>query len=178
MVEKAKKVPVKQQASKAVRTGEVEVHPWDALRRDVNELMESFNRGWANLTAWEPLRGGSLPFWSAKSTHVPRTDVTDSGKSYDISIELPGMDEKDIEVSVTGERLSVSGEKKSETEKKAEGYYLAERSYGSFMRSFPLPDDADAAKISAAFAKGVLTITIPKTASSKAKSKKISVKSS
>jgi len=174
MAGKSKKVRVKKEKPKSEIA---EAQPWDALRRDMNELMESFNRGWASLTRGEPLGLGSLPLLSAKAGYVPRTDVADSGKSYDITVELPGMDEKDINVSVTGDRITVSGEKKSEREEKNEGYYLAERSYGSFQRIFPIPSDADADKIAASFDKGVLTVTIPKSATPKSKARKIGVKS-
>jgi HSP20 family protein len=88
------------------------------------------------------------------------------------------MDENDIEVSLSDDMLTISGEKRSEHEEKAEGYRLAERSYGSFRRTFPLPEDANADKIAAEYAKGILKLTIPKVAKPKSKARKIGVKAS
>ena len=84
------------------------------------------------------------------------------------------MNEKDVEVSLSGTTLTIKGEKKQEREEKDKGYYLSERSYGSFQRAFTLPEGADGEKIAASFANGVLTVTVPKTA--QAAPKKIEVK--
>jgi HSP20 family protein len=175
MAGKAKKVAVKRTGGKAPAESASGYNPVDAVRRDMHALMETLNRGWSNLADLE-FRGMGAPFglWTAES--VPRADASEADGAYDISIELPGMDEKDIEVNLAGDMLTVSGEKKSEHEEKAEGYYLAERSYGSFRRAFRLPDDADAEKIKAEYAKGVLKLSIPKAAKASAKTRKIGVK--
>jgi HSP20 family protein len=93
-----------------------------------------------------------------------------------VTAELPGMTEKEIEVAASDNTLALKGEKRVEKEQKDKNYYLSERSYGSFQRSFTLPDGVDRDKISADFAKGVLTITMPKTAKAKEAAKKIAVK--
>jgi HSP20 family protein len=103
-------------------------------------------------------------------------DISEEADAYKLSAELPGMNEKEIEVAVTDGTLTLTGEKKQETEQKDKDYYLSEREYGSFKRSFALPDSIDADKISADFAKGVLTITLPKKHAAKAAPKKVEVK--
>jgi HSP20 family protein len=92
-----------------------------------------------------------------------------------VSAELPGMDDEDIEVSLSRDVLTISGEKKQEKEEKGRDYYRAERSYGSFRRSIPLPAEVNADKVDAVFSKGVLTITLPKTAKAEGR-KRIIVK--
>ena len=80
---------------------------------------------------------------------------------YRVTAELPGMSEKDIEISLAGDTLTVKGEKKEEREEKAESRYVAERRFGSFQRSFQRPEDADPERIEAGFKNGVLTVKLP-----------------
>jgi len=108
--------------------------------------------------------------------HAPRAEVQENGKSYTISIELPGLDQKDIKVLVEDDMLTVSGEK--HVEHSDEKTHYTERSYGSFTRAFTLPTDADRDGITADFAKGVLTLHVPKTANGKARAKQIEVRPS
>ena len=108
---------------------------------------------------------------------MPAVDVVESEKAYEITAELPGMDEKNIEVKVTDGRLTVKGEKQEEKEEKEKDYYLQERHYGSFERSFDLPESVEPDKIEASFKKGVLTVTLPKKAEAQKAAKKIEVKS-
>ena len=91
-------------------------------------------------------------------------DASEDDKAYMISIELPGVEEKNVDVSVTDSTLLIKGEKQLTSEEKAKNRYIAERSYGMFQRSFALPEDADATKVTAKYVKGVLMITIPKSA--------------
>ena len=102
--------------------------------------------------------------------------MSEDDKAYKITAELPGVEPKDVEVSLSGDMLVFKGEKQQEKEEKAKNYYLSERSYGSFQRAFQLPDGVDRDKVSADFSKGVLTITLPKTAEAQKQSKKIEVK--
>ena len=120
----------------------------------------------------------SMPaFKSVIGAAEPKVDVTENDKAITVTAELPGMEEKDVNVSVGDGYISISGEKKSEKEEKTKTGYLQERSYGSFHRSFRLPDTVDADKISADLAKGVLTVTLPKTASAAVpKTRKVAVK--
>ena len=99
-------------------------------------------------------------------------------KVYKISAELPGIDAKDVDVSVFGDMLVLKGEKRQEREEKDKNYHLSERAYGSFQRAFELPASVDRNKIAADFSKGVLTLTLPKTAEAQKPIKKIEVKSS
>ena len=107
---------------------------------------------------------------------MPAVDVTDSEKAYQITAELPGMDEKSIEVKVTDGYLTIKGEKKEEKEEKEKDYYLRERHFGSFERSFNVPESVDLSKIEATFKKGVLTVALPKKAEAQKPEKKIEVK--
>ena len=120
----------------------------------------------------EPLRrltGGDL---------MPAVDIKEQDHAYLITAELPGMEDKDVTVEVHDDLLTLHGEKRAEREEKDKGYHLTERSYGSFTRSFRLPPDADAGQASASFAKGVLTVSVPKAAEAHSKVKKIDVKAS
>ena len=108
--------------------------------------------------------------------HAPRAEVQENGKSYTISIELPGLDQKDVKVLVEDDVLTVSGEK--HVEHSDEKTHYTERSYGSFTRAFTLPTDGDRDGITADFAKGVLTLHVPKTANGKARVKQIEVRPS
>jgi HSP20 family protein len=107
---------------------------------------------------------------------LPAVDVVEKDKAYEISAELPGMDEKDIEVAVSNGILTVKGEKKETKEEKQKDYYVSERHYGSFARSFRVPDDVDTTRIEAKFDKGVLAVTLPKTAAAQKTEQKISIK--
>ena len=105
-----------------------------------------------------------------------RSDFTDTEKAYEVTAELPGIDEKDIEVKVANGILSIKGEKQEEKEEKKKDYYLRERNFGSFERSFQVPDGVDTDKIEASFKKGVLTVTLPKKPEAQTAAKKIDVK--
>jgi HSP20 family protein len=96
----------------------------------------------------------------------------------EVRAELPGIDEKDIDVRLSDGTLTIRGEKKEEREEREEGgsYYVSERRYGSFQRSFRIPEGIDHDKVDASFRKGVLTITLPKTPEAQQKAKKIEVK--
>lgn len=139
------------------------------LQRDINRVFDDF---WSRFDRSAGVSNGLL------SVTGPRTDVTETDEAVDVSVELPGMDEKDIDVSLSDDVLTIRGEKKAEREEKKKGYYLAERSYGSFYRSIPLPPGVDSEKAEARFKKGVLTVTLPKTPEAQAKVRKIEVKAS
>lgn len=115
-------------------------------------------------------------FASSVAGPSPAVDITEDATSYKMTAELPGMSEKDVEVTVSGDTLMIKGEKRQETEKKEESYYLSERSWGAFQRSFSLPDDVDRDKINAEFVKGVLTLTLPKTAQAQQQRRQIEIK--
>jgi len=104
----------------------------------------------------------------------PRVDITEDDKEYVIKADLPDVKKEDIKLTVQDNVMSISGERKYEKEEKGKKYHRVERSYGSFMRSFTVPDDADASKVSAEYKDGVLNAHLPK--SEKAKAKSIEVK--
>lgn len=108
-----------------------------------------------------------LPGFAAREMSgimVPRADFTETEKGYELVAEFPGVDEKDVEVNLADEILTVRGKRESRREEKDEKRrrYLSELSYGDFERAFRVPEDVDAAKIEAKFDKGILTVTLPK----------------
>jgi len=107
---------------------------------------------------------------------MPRMDVVERDTNFELTAELPGVQEGDIDISVGEGCLTIRGEKKAESEDKTGNRYLSERSWGSFTRSFTLPETADQEHVSAAFDKGVLTLTIPKMAKAAPLRRKIDVK--
>jgi HSP20 family protein len=94
---------------------------------------------------------------------MPAIDVSETGKEIVVKAEIPGMEAKDIDISLNGRVLTLKGEKKTEQEEKEENYHRVERRYGSFSRSFNLPADVDSAKVKATYKDGVLKLNLPKT---------------
>ena len=142
--------------------GLAERDPFAVLRREMDALFDGFFSEFG-----EPAR--------ALKSFNPRVDVTESDKEVRVTAELPGVEEKDVEVALAGDAITIKGEKREEKEEKGEEQYRLERSYGAFRRSFSLPCEVDTDKATASFKKGVLTVTLPKTAQA-AKSKKIAVR--
>lgn len=114
-----------------------------------------------------------LPLRGEKSW-APAFDISENEKGYIVSAELPGIDEKDLEITIAGGMLSVKGEKKQESEEKGETYHRIERTYGSFHRSFRIPDAVQADKVDATYKDGILKLVIPKAQGSAVK--KIQIK--
>jgi len=151
--------------------------PLGMLRDDIDRAFDRMFKDWPRFGAMTvPDVFGNGEFFGKATAIVPRVDVAEDDKAYEITAEMPGVEEKDIEVSVRDDRLTLHGEKKGETEEKKKDYHMTERTYGSFERSFRLPGNVDANNIKAEFAKGVLTLTLPKTAEAKAKERKIAIK--
>ena len=107
----------------------------------------------------------------------PSSEAARSEDNYEINMELPGVEESDLKISLDGNLLTVSGEKKSEHEESGKTYFFSERTYGAFKRDFRVPDDVDTSAIDAAFSKGVLTLTLPKMAAKKSPKQTIEVRS-
>jgi len=152
-------------AKKEVPIRREDYDPFALFRREMNRLFDDFFRGFDI----EPF-GGRLGAFS------PSVNVVEGDREIKVSAELPGLDDKDIDVSLSKDSLTIKGEKKEEKEDKGKNYYRAERSYGSFTRTIPMPVDVDVDKAKAQFKKGVLTITIPKTPQALKETKKIPVK--
>jgi HSP20 family protein len=149
---------------------------WQSFRSEMDRLFDRFGGGFG----FPSLRRmfDTEPAWrSSFSFSAPPIDMSEDEKAYKIAAELPGIDAKEIDVSISGDTLVLKGEKRQEKEEKDKNYYFSERSYGSFQRAFALPDSVDRDKIAADFSKGVLTITLPKTAEAQKPQKKIEVKS-
>jgi HSP20 family protein len=148
-----------------------------SFRTEMDRLMDRFAGGFG-MPSFRRLFDLDAPFRfdSALSLPVPAVDVTEDTAGYKITAELPGMAETDIEVTMTDHTLTIKGEKKAEKEEKDKDYYLSERSYGAFRRSFALPEGIDGDKVGAEFTKGVLTVTLPKLAAVKVEPKKVEVK--
>jgi HSP20 family protein len=106
----------------------------------------------------------------------PRLDVSETDREYHITAELPGMDEKDVEISLSNNLLILRGEKKDERKDKQKDYFRMERSYGMFERAIPVPEGADLDKCEASFRKGVLTVTIPKSPEYQKERKRIPIR--
>lgn len=148
---------------------------WREFRTEMDNLFDRFFTGF-DLPAWRGV-SGFMPSWRLgfEDVSAPVVDFGEDAKAYTISAEFPGLDEKDVSVTVAGDTIVVEGEKKQETEEKTKSHYIAERSYGLFRRSFALPENVDREKIAASYAKGVLKVTLPKTAEAQ-KERKIEVK--
>lgn len=148
--------------------------PFEGLRREIDRLFDDMHP-----FDWRlPSRVfGAAPRLARGEWHVaPAMDLVEKDDGYEITAELPGLDEKNVQVKLSNRTLTISGEKNEEKEDKQKDYYLAERRYGSFQRSFQIPEGVDAEKIDAKFAKGVLTVKLPKTVDSKKAEKTIAVK--
>lgn len=139
------------------------------LHREMNRLFEDFFKapGLAPFERWT--RGEGIL--------APEIDVAETDKGIEISAELPGVDEKDVDVTLAEGVLTIKGEKKAEKEEKDKNYYRVERSFGAFQRSLSLPAGIDDSKVTASFDKGVLMVKLPKKPEAKAAVKKVTVKS-
>ena len=177
MAETESKVPVKSEDKSVARPASADLwRPLENLRAEVDRLFDDFGRGWRFPTSRSLFGGRSL--WSDDMSWgaVPAVDLVEGDKEYEITAELPGMDESNIDVSLANGVLTLKGEKKEEKEEKKKDSYYSERRYGSFQRSFQVPEGVDADKIEASFKKGVLTLKLPKTAEAQKKQKKIQIK--
>ena len=131
-----------------------------------------------NLIRWDPFREMAAPFFETEPEpevrFVPSFDVKETKEAYIFKADLPGMVEKEIDVLLTGNRLTVSGKREEEKKEKGDVFYTWERTYGAFTRSFTLPEGIDAEHVEAEMKDGVLTIVAPK--KPELKPHKISVK--
>jgi len=160
-------LPLKRRSNKvAVRRDEYE-NPVLALQNEMNRVFDHFFTDPFGLAPFEDLY---LREFS------PRIDVSETDTEIKVVAELPGLDEKDIQLTLEQDSLIISGEKKAENEEKGKNYQRIERSFGSFTRQVPLPGEVEADKVAAEFKKGILTVTLPKPASAVKQSRKIDIK--
>jgi HSP20 family protein len=138
--------------------------PFRSLFQEVQKTFEDFSR--------------RTPFGRFGSDMSPKIDVAESKDAVEVTAELPGVEEKDVDVTLVDDVLTIRGEKKTEREEQDadKNWHVVERSYGSFTRSIPLPFDPDASKVAAKFDKGVLRIHLPKPAEAAKKEQKIEIK--
>ncbi|CDX53225.1 Hsp20/alpha crystallin family protein [Mesorhizobium sp. M2C.T.Ca.TU.002.02.1.1] len=178
MAEAATKLPVRtEKAAPASPRSDNWTTPFESLRREVDRLFDDFHPFDFRLPSSRSFFGRHLPaFHDAAWPVAPAMDLVEKANGFEITAELPGIDEKNVDIKLANNVLTIKGEKNEEKEEKEKDYYLSERRYGSFQRSFQLPDGVDADKIDASFAKGVLTVKLPKTAEARKAEKKITVK--
>jgi HSP20 family protein len=150
--------------------------PFESLRREVDRLFEDFTLNPFRL----PLRRPAFdlePFWQPDSwVAMPAMDLVERHEAFEMTAELPGLDEKNIEVNVANGVLTVKGQKEEDKAEEKEDFHLRERRFGSFSRSVRVPDTVDADKIEASFKNGVLKVTLPKKPEAQKPVKKIEVK--
>jgi HSP20 family protein len=147
-----------------------EVSPLDAFQREMNRLFDDFFKGFGLPSTTQG--AGALGMF------VPQVDMTEDDKSIKVVAELPGMDEKNIDINLSRDSLTIKGEKREEREEKGKESYYAERSFGSFSRVIPLPSEVNPDQAEATFSKGVLTVSMPKLHEEKKEQKKIEVRTS
>jgi HSP20 family protein len=151
-------------------------HPLMALREQMDRLFDDFFSGFSlapfgrrpEVDPWRSFQG-------ALGWAYPAIDTTETESEYRLTAELPGMTEKDVELTLANGVLTLKGEKKEEKEERNEGYYMSERRFGSFQRALRLPDGVDDSRITADLKNGVLTVTMPKSAEA-SKQRKVEIK--
>ncbi len=141
-------------------------NPFFALQHRMNRIFDEFLGEPFNLFGWR----------EEPSMFTPPMNISETDKEIIITADLPGVEEKDLEITVTKDDVTIKGEKKQETEEKNKQYHRVERSYGSFTRTFALPQGVDESKVSAELKKGVLKLTIPKSPEAVAERKKVQIK--
>ncbi len=179
MAETATKLPLKTEEKGGAERSPApsERRRFESLRRELDRQIDDFDHG-----AWRlPFRRTMFdvePFWRRELTWTatPAVDIVEKDNAYEITAELPGMDESNVDVKVANGMLTIKGEKTEEKEEKTKDSYLSERRYGAFQRQFSVPGGIDADKIEAVFKNGVLTVTLPKTPEAQIAEKKIAIK--
>ncbi|GAB4577963.1 MAG: Hsp20/alpha crystallin family protein [Anaerolineales bacterium] len=169
-----KKLPIQRDAEIVDNTEYPQAYPLLSLQNEMNRLFEDFWRDPFSMRPFERLTRMGTTGWGSFN---PNVDISETDKEIKLEAELPGLDEKDIEISISEDVLTIKGEKHQESERKDRNYYYAERSYGTFTRQFALPNAVDENKIEATFKKGVLTVTMPKRPEVVEQRKRIAIKS-
>lgn len=144
------------------------------IHRDIDRLFDQFFRGFGPLFGDRP---GFFPSVGEAGLLKPRVDLSATDQEYLLTVEIPGVSEKDVSVDISGNTMTVKGEKRQEKEEKDKNYYRVERSYGSFQRVLSLPEDVNQEGIKARFKNGVLSITMPRASVPKGEVKQIEITS-
>lgn len=176
MNENASKLPLQKESRPAVQREDF-WSPMDHLRQEIESLFDDFRLPMRHFPFRRSRLALDTPWMKSEAWQIaPAVDFVEREKEYEISAELPGLDEKDVEVKLANGTLTIKGEKQEQKEELEKGYHLSERRYGSFQRTFRMPDGVDAAKIEATFGNGVLKVTLPKTKEAQQSETKIAVK--
>lgn len=146
--------------------------PAAQFHQEIDRMFDHFLRGFGHPSLG---LGRELASLSQTDWLKPTLDIAAGEKEYTICVELPGVDEKDVQLELLDETLVIKGEKKQEKEEKEKNYYRMERSYGSFQRVLSLPEDAEHEGIGAAYKNGILTITVPRKTGPKKESRQIAI---
>jgi len=147
----------------------MELVPWKPFGQ-IGSLRKEMDRLWNRFLSETPSLGAFTEGW------LPSVDMSETKDSFIIKAELPGMDAKDVTVSLSGDILTIQGEKKKEEEEKDESHHCIERYYGSFQRVFQLPTAVKGDKVEASFDKGILKVILPKVEEAKKKQIEVKVK--
>lgn len=156
-------------------------NPMVDLRQQMDRLFNDFANAF-RLMPFSPFGApdrdvsGYEPFGGVGAVADVRFEVSESDKEIEVSAELPGMTENDVDIQLANNVLTIKGEKKAEEERKEKNYYLSERRYGAFQRAFRLPEGIDEDNISASFDSGVLRISLPKREETQGKQRQIQIK--
>ncbi len=164
LLQRSKRLPIRHEGE----------HPIYSLQEEINKLFDNAFR----TPLWEKF--GEFPGFSTDHSWgdvMPRIDMSETDKELLVKVELPGMNEKDVDISITRDLLTISGEKKQEKEQSEKGWYRMERQYGSFSRSIPQPMEIESDKAEALYKSGVLTVKLPKSVVQQSTAKSIQVKS-
>ena len=171
-------IEVKRDPAPAPAMGAAVPADWEPLRawrRQIDRLFADFD--WPDLRLALPRRAAMVPpGWPDPGIAIPPVDLVERNGGYELQAELPGLTEDQIEVKLSNGMVTIKGEKSSERVEEGEDYHLRERGFGTFQRSFRLPANVDAEKIEARFDKGVLKVTLPKSAAAIQEERKIEVK--
>lgn len=148
--------------------------PLAQLHREMDRLFDNAFRGFG-MTPFDFSRRPRFPMM--EGLLKPSLDLGATENMYTVTVEIPGVDEKDVKLEIVNDTLSIRGEKKQESEEKDNNYYRVERSYGSFQRVLSLPEDADQNGVKATFKNGILKVTMPRTSLPRSDVKRIEVRS-
>lgn len=179
MAEAAAKTLVKNENGKpqaGVPAAGRELRSFERLRTEIDRLFDDLGGApWRSpfrtLFDLEPLWRDHIRWGRA-----PAVDIAETDKDYQITAELPGIDDKDVEVRYADGAVTIKGEKHDERQENRDSYHLSERNYGAFQRTFRVPDGVDSDRIGASFKNGVLTVTLPKTPDARNEERRIEIK--
>lgn len=158
-------MPWRRQRKELMQAGDEDA--FQSLQRGISNLFDDFARRMQLNGEWLPFGGGGF---------TPRVDVSEDEHAVTVVADIPGMDEKEIDVSLSGNLLTLKGEKKHESEKREGDYYRSERAFGAFRRVIQLPCEVDPERVEAKFKNGVLSVTLPKSAAAQEQRHKITIK--